>query len=385
MTTSLSITSAATPLTRAEALEFIIDDLKSKGFTVDEWQDGEIQKSLVYAFASMFADLSQTQRATAAFGSSETATGVPLTLLSKSRFDNTRDEGRRTRGYLQFTNATPTLYTGSEGALLARSDNGVEFRCVEAWSIAGNTTTPVLFEATLAGAIGNVASGTIRTLTTPLAGVTITNSGSPWYTISGQDPESDTALKARNATKWSRLSVELIASAYESIAREFGARKVTIDQTNPRGPGTLDVYCAADNALLSSGELTAIQEALASRTWQTGAAWPALSTDRCAVKSPSTYGLDVTAILYHDGSANNTTVIARASAALTRFLASTPIGGWDYSPGPANVILVSDLHEILQAVEGVVTVALTTPATTLSVPVNRLVVEGTFNFSAVVV
>jgi phage-related baseplate assembly protein len=115
---------------------------------------------------------------------------------------------------------------------------------------------------------------------------------------------------------------------------------------------------------------------MATRAFQTSDTWPADSDSRVAVKKPSTYALNVSAVLYHDPGIASNVIVERAETALLDFIAATPIGGYDYSPGPANVIMITDLADMLKDVEGVEAVQITTPTGNVSIGTLTLVIRG---------
>jgi uncharacterized phage protein gp47/JayE len=373
------------PLTNAEALASTLDLLQSLGFETTGWQDGRIQKSLIVTYASILAEMSEGVAFTANAGTNDYAQGTQLTVYSKQRFGNTRFEAVATEGQINLTNRAATAYTLQPGALLFTSSTGVQFVSTSAVTVLGGSaaspvTTPVSVRCMLKGSIGNVGSGTIRTMATPLAGVTCDNPGSPWYSTTGEDEETDVALQSRNRTQWDRLSVELISGGYENIARDAGAAKVTIDTTNPRGPGTLDVYVSGATAVLSGSEVTTIQEAFSDRVWATDPT--ATPTSRVQVKTPATFPLNITAKVYHRSDVKTSELLPRINSALTAFVASIPIGGKSYSATLNNAITRSDINDALLKVFGVNTVTISLPAVeTLAIPSLSLVVPGTWTIT----
>jgi phage-related baseplate assembly protein len=390
----LSLSSMRRPLTRAQALDWATSTLSSLGFDTTSWADGTIEKTLLYLMATGLADVSEVVKIVAEYGINALSSGVALKEYSLSRFANTQVAAVATVGPMTLTNVGSIPYTIAPGQLIASTATGVKFRnttggTISAGSVATPSTLSLTFTAQISGTTGNVALNAVNKLLTPLAGVTIANSsGTPWYTTEGADQESDASLRLRNSTKWSTLTVELVAESYEAIARAAGATKVKVHDSNPRGPGTIDVYCAADSDLLGASIMEAIQLAMSQRAFQTDSAWvtPWVDTDsRVAVKHPTDEPLDITAVLYHDPGTVGATILARANTALNDFLASLDIGGSDYSPGPSNVVLREDLIDVLKAVEGVRTVVMTAPSATTSVGALALVTEGTWTLSAVAV
>jgi uncharacterized phage protein gp47/JayE len=376
------------PFTRRQAEERLLELLTSLGFDTTGWQQGRIQKTLITVFSIMQSDLSEVVKALAEFGSNSLARGDALTEHSRSRFQNEKVGAVRTRGPIKLTSTASIPYTIQVGQLVACTDFGVKFRnltegTLPAGSVAAPSTLTLSWEAVIAGDQGNVPTNAVRRLLTPLAGVSVANdAGTPWYTVTGADEESDQLLRRRNETKWSRLTVELVAESYENIALDAGAKKVKVSDQNPRGPGTIDVYCAAETNLLSVPEMEKIQAELALRALQTTAAWvhpwPPGDMSRAAVRQPEPIPLSVAATLYHDPRLAGAIIQARAHEALIEFLRKTPLGGWSYGPGLENVVTREDVVEVLQAVEGVRTVV--TSFATMSVGTLALVTEGVWTF-----
>jgi|SRR6185295_766241 len=389
----LTIAQLRKPLTRAEAATRITELLTALGFDTTGWQDGRVQKTWFNMFAVVFSDLTEVVKAIVEFGSNVYASGDALHEYSRSRFQNEVVRAVRTSGPMTLRSTASIPYTIDPGSLIASTDAGVQFRNVHdnqetlpAGSVASPATLVLNFEALVAGAQGNVPLNSVRRLLKPLAGVTIANDqGTPWYSIAGADQQSDEVLRRRNETKWASLTVELVAESYENIALNHGAKKVKVNDTNPRGAGTIDVYSAEETALLGDLTMQAIQVAFSERAFQTDSAWshpwPPGNLSRVANRHPPTVALDVTATLYHDPNQDPADIVARGRAALLEFLRVTPIGGWDYSPGPANVVTREELVDRLKDVDGVKTVV--TSFATLSVGTLALVIEGTWTITAV--
>lgn len=391
----LSLDKLRKPLTRAQAMERITELLTSLGFETTSWQEGAIQKTLLTILAILGSDFTEVAKALAEFGFNAYSVGDALREFSRSRYQQDKTLAIKTRGTLRLTSTASLPYTIEPGSLIAATDSGVQFRNVtggvlSAGSVSAPSTLDLVFDALLAGAQGNVPSNSIRRLLTPLAGVTIANSlGTPWYSTAGADEESDVSMRSKNATKWATLTVEYVAETYENIARKNGATKIKVRDDNPRGPGTIDVYSAAETALLGSDTMAAIQLAFSQRAFQTQAGWvhpwPSGNTSRVANRHPETYALNVTAVLYHDPNVPGATMVQRVRDALTDYLRRTPIGGWDYSPGPANVLKYEDIADVLKLVEGMRSVSLTVPSTSVTINPLALVVEGAWNLTPVAV
>lgn len=387
----LSLDSLRKPFTRAQAMTRIVELLTSLGFETTAWQEGSIQRTTITLLAIMYSDLSEVVKAIAEFGFNSYASGDSLREFSRSRYQQDKQPAVKTRGTIRLTSTASIPYTIQPGQLIVANSLGTQqYRNVTggvlaAGSVAVPTTLDLTFDAVLAGSNGNASNGTITRMITPLAGVTCNNNvGSPWYSVTGADEESDASMRLRNSTKWATLTVELVRDSYENIARTAGARKVAIDDSNPRGPGTIDIYPAADNAQLGTSTMAAIQAAFAARAFQTDTTgsnpWGS-ATSRVRTIHPPLSPLAITATLYHDPGTSGAVVAAAATQALQDFLILTPVGGWDYSPGPTNVVKREDLIEVLQAVDGMRSVTLTTPAADVTVAPTALVTAGTWTLN----
>lgn len=387
----LSLQQLRSPMTRKDVLTSILSWMQALGFDTTGWQPGRIQKTLLTAFSLLGSDFTETAKQNAEFGFNDYATGEPLVEFSKSRYDNVPDAAVATAGPMRLTSTATIPYTILPGQLIGSTDAGVQFRNTTGGTLAAGGTLDLQWQCTLQGELGNVASGFVNRLLTPLAGVSISNSiGTPWYTTTGKDQESDASLRQKNSTKWSRLSVELIADAYKNIAINAGAVKVALDDQNPRGAGTINVYVSAERSLLDNTTMQVIQTAFAERTFGTDATWDAVGSiwtgnpaSRVAVLYPPNQVLNVTATIYHDPAAVSADVVSAARQALTDLLTRTPIGGNDYSPGPSNVITLDEIYDVFNSLENVRTVTLTTPNADLAVGTLTLVIEGVWSITAV--
>lgn len=406
----LSVSQLKTPPTRAEVTQWLIDTLQDYGFQTTGWQEGRIQHTLLQAFATVAVIFAQVINSLVRASFNSTSSGAALTLYSASRFDNTRAAAIATEGPFTFANTATVPYSVEVGALVVTNTAGVQFSNTAAATIpASSSGTTIAMKAVLAGAAGNIANNSALTLVTPLAGVSATNPSPgtdgdgnplPWYsTATGADIQSDVALQQSNSTKWGLLAVEKTSTALKNLAlKQTGVSKVTVRGDNPRGPGTVDIYLASDSAILGTSDMEAAQAAFADYTFQTDANWPPAITDgftfplaatQVYCRQPATQELNITGAVYYDPNYTEAEVKANLQTVLDDFVALTPIGGRDYSPGPSNVITLGDILQAMETTVGVRTVTLTAPTGNVAVGTNALVVApadwftGRLTFAAV--
>lgn len=355
----LSVQQLRNPPSRQAVYAWLVDLLKSFGFETTGWQRGRIQRAFLYVISTGVADLAELGKILAEFSFNDTATGDALNEFSKSRFANEKTPAIRTVGPIRLISVAQIPYTIQVGQLRATTNLGIVFRNTTGGTLAaGSTASPseliLTWEAELAGARGNVALGAVNRLLTPLAGVSVSNdvlSGDNWYSTAGADEESDESIRARNRTKWADQSIEGVRETVEAIARANGAAKVYVDDTNPRGAGTVDVYVSGTRAVLGSETLAAIQDAFSRRFFHTES-YPASSSSRILVRNATAQEVSLSGwTVYYDSSVED--VQANVIQAINDLADVTPIGGWDYSPGPTHVLTRGDLLHAIESVEGV--------------------------------
>lgn len=361
-------------ITRGQAFDFLLTQLQALGFETTGWASGKIQRSLVTLHAWVQADQSEVVRQTANFVSTSTATGSPLTELSRAHFENTRLAAVKTAGPYTLTNAGATPYTLIPGQLLFESDTGPQFRSTSGGTLAAGGTLTIQIEAVKAGAEGNVASSAIKRLLTPLAGVTGNNPapavGVPWYTTAGADEESPEALRARNSARMGTLNqIAMPGSGYEFLARSVaGITKVTVDDQNPRGPNTLDVYVATSSGPAGAGDVAAVQALIDTKR--------SPSADVLAL-APSTLSLDPAFIIDVRSSYNTAATQTRIGQAIDDYVGTVPIGGFKFAQESSGKMPLSELIETITKRPGVDRVRCTSHTSDPSLTPLQLLVVGT--------
>ena len=362
---TVSIQQITTPVTRAETLALMIDELESLGFTVTAWQDGSPQKTLFAVFSLVVADLTEVVKQICEFGFSELSSGAALREISRNQFDNTKIEATTDSWTERLTSTATVPYTILPGQLRIATASGVEYVNTTGGTLTAGGTLPLTIVAVTAGQVA-VGDGQITRLLTPLAGVTCTNIT---HLVVGNDAETDAALKLRNRTKWARLSVEMVADAYINIAlnASTSVRKAAVEDNNPRGAGTINVYIAGAAGDVDVPTVATVQDVFATHAFQTDtAAALNTTTTRVLVKAADEQALAVTGTVYYDAAVALTTITGRVEGALNAFIAGLPIGGLSYPP-PGNLVPKNEIENAIRSVEGVRTVVLSVPSADVAV------------------
>ena len=368
----LSLSQLRNPPTRSEVVSWSLETLRELGFQTTGWQEGRIQNTLLNAFGTVVSGVLQVVADHVEQSYNSTATGAGLTLLALNRFSNERSGALKAAGPFLFNNIGTIAHSVEVGSLVVRDPNGIEFTNIQAGTIPAGGSVLLNMEAVLAGSDGSIPNNSTLTLVTPKAGTTVTNPGpgdvngdgfpDPWYTIrTGTDPETDIALRQRNASKWGLLSVEKTATAYVNLAlAQQGVNKVRVIDDNPRGAGTVDVYVANGGNLLSTGDKELAQAAFAARTFGTDSAWPPGNLggfpSTVYIKDPLTLELDIEGSIYYDPQFTLLEVQANVTQALNDFVALMPMGGIEYESGE---VTVGDITEVLEGTPGVRSITLT--------------------------
>jgi uncharacterized phage protein gp47/JayE len=372
----LSLFDIQTPLARDSVRATLLEMLDAAGFPVESWQDESAARAFVELAAQLGATQSEPVALLAKMGFLDTGEADFLTAKLKSDYDEDRNAAVPTVMPVRLVNASATTYVKGAGTIILTSATGRTYSNPAGATFTASTTTIVNFQAEVAGAAGNVPAQTMQ-LTTPLAGVTALFDGG--FITAGADEERDAAARERARTKWATLRTEKIRAGITNLVRN-AAPSVTghsIDDDNPRGPGTLDVYLAADNATAGGADVALVQTALDGALFGTG-------TDESAglaIAAP-TLALDLEATVYVRGVTEEAAMTALL-AAWQAFLLTVPVGGFDMSPGPQNVILAGQIVDALAEVAGVVSTELD-DGETIDIPAHTKVIEGAFSVTIVV-
>jgi uncharacterized phage protein gp47/JayE len=126
---------------------------------------------------------------------------------------------------------------------------------------AGQTSVEVPVIAEAAGSAYNVGPGSITKMKTFINGIDAVTNPSDWLTTVGVDEESDAALRQRCFLAWEELSQGGTSAAYVSWAVSVpGVKSAFVDDTLPRGEGTVDVYIMGEAGLPDPALVQAVQE-----------------------------------------------------------------------------------------------------------------------------
>jgi uncharacterized phage protein gp47/JayE len=196
--------------------------------------------------------------------------------------------------------------------------------------------------------------------------VTVTNPSNS-IVQAGADEESDAALQLRNPARWSGLSIEAPADHYRGLALTVaGVGRCEVDDTNPRGPYTLDVYVAGPDAAAGETVRAAVEALLDTKRSPTA---------DVLVLEPTTQTITVAGTVYIDR-AYAASAPAAVVAAIEDYINTVAIGG-EVLTASQNGVAEDGVKAAIRAVAGVKNVNLTSPSDDITITGFRLAVADT--------
>jgi hypothetical protein len=187
-------------------------------------------------------------------------------LLSAGFFQVYRSPATATIQQIRFTDtsAGSALDKAVRTVRIRDAATGLYFFNAEAFHLDASGYADVSFICESLGAQGNIAPGATWLNVTSLPGYTATNPAvgatGVSVTTAGADAESSASVVLRCRNKWSTLGRggNAAAVAYRIAAADATITRWFIDDANPNGPGSLDVYIAPSTGTASGGQVTAM-------------------------------------------------------------------------------------------------------------------------------
>jgi uncharacterized phage protein gp47/JayE len=376
----MSIEQLTRVVTEDEAVELILEELTGLKFNARAWQSGSVQLTIVRVFARVYANFTSVIAEEAKAGFNDTAEGDWLDVFSLSHYKNKRKGAVATEGTVRLVasaTAPGPFVLGANDLSLVDTSRGLSFRNKDAFSINTGETVNIAVVCETPGAVGDVAPGAITIMRTPLAGVTASNpvpaGRTSWITKNGSDNEAQEALRERNRSKWGQLGLGSPALAYQSWAAEAheSVRRVFVDDQNPRGPDTLDVYIAGDSGPLSSVVVDQVQDFFEGAV--DGTRRIAFGAD-LLIKSAVLLALPLKAQVYIQSSYNTRATQLQVLAAVQAYFKVMPIGGVRVTPDAQGKLPLGELYRAVLGIAGVRNIAFSAPAGDFVLEPNQVVV-----------
>ncbi len=361
----LTFAQLTTPVTRDQVLQDMLDELQSLGFNVTSWQSGSVQRTLLTAVAEVWSTATESVAFLATMAFNDTSETDALTFFADSHYDNQRVTNLATEGLVVLTGgAVGPPHTIVAGDVVVRDPvSGETFENTTGGVIPASGTLIPTFKARTPGTNGNVANDTITEMVTSFTGVTANNpdpGSGTWITTLGVDTEADATLRTRNTTKWAVLNFAAPREAYVQLAlgADSDITRVTTDDSNPRGPGTVDVYIARAAGIATGADVTTVQDEIDDKR--------PVTADVLAIAAAA-QAVVVTGTIHVTTSLNDATKQAAIEQAAIDYIDGLVIGGEILPPATTGVVVFSELLGAITAVAGVRSVALTAPTVDVAV------------------
>lgn len=291
-----------------------------------------------------------------------TARGDGLTMLARGFFQLERYPAtqavQRVR-YADVAGVGPVVRAAGESVPFA--DNGQEFRNIAGFTIPLNGFVDVDVKAEVAGALGNVDSGTITRLRAPIVGVSVSNPAiagqANALVTAGRNIETDNQLGDRMEDRWGSVGAGGNAAAYRFwVTESFDVdgivstiTRIKILDANPYGPGSIGVVVANASGTATAPELARVEAYLTTRK--------ALGSGQLQVHSASAQDQLVSGTISIETGYVASEVISAAQAALDTYESEFAISGTLYRaeiiqrvmavPGVYNFVLADPVSDVV--------------------------------------
>jgi len=228
---------------------------------------GSVVRTTTEVFAEVVAELYAFGGSMLKQGFLDTATAFWLDRKAKE-YGLTRKPAVKAEGVVVYSRkiAKDTNVPIPEGSIVTtpKDQSGTEYRYFtteEVVLLAGELSVEAPVIAENAGSAYNVGPGSISRMKTFITGIDEVTNPEDWLTVVGVDEETDAALRQRCFLAWEELSQGGTAAAYVSWALSVaGVKSAFVDDTLPRGEGTLDVYIMGEAGPPDPALIGAVQE-----------------------------------------------------------------------------------------------------------------------------
>ncbi|WP_298563425.1 baseplate J/gp47 family protein [uncultured Phascolarctobacterium sp.] len=365
----------------------LIDDARLKlaagDSKITNWTVGGVFRTLVEVCCWGLAQLYSLLLTVIPMGFLEYATGKWLDLKAVD-VDAKRRIAVKTQGRVLFSRSGEIddlnmVVVISAGSIVKTNilDDGKELRYFvtqEMILASGETSIAVPVEAEFAGSAYNVGDGYIRVLVTHIPGIDAVTNSVDWLTLEGADEESDQSLRERYKLRWHELSTGSTAKAYESWAYTIpGVIDVSVDDSHPRGDGTVDVIIASTKGAPTEALKQSVKDYIDTKR-------PECSDVQVLSPVLKTVDLDITLFLFPD----------RGESEVVKTAAETVIQKFFFYHDDDDAIeaqkigddyLNARLIRYLMAIQHVFNVRINSPAADVVVARSELATVGTININ----
>lgn len=261
----------------------------------------------------------------------------------KAWFGIDRIAATKARGLFKVT-AAGGLGTVTCGARSQIAEAGaVQFDNLAEFTISGGQSLYREFECRTAGALGNVLPGAVTGFKVGKAGLTVANE-TGWLVQPGRDKERNADYAARGRARFATLApggaraayLYWVPKAFEAAALPTSVTKIGVDDTNPNGPGSTDLYLANAAGGATPTEIATVNAFLQERR--------GLGTGPLRVLAAPEVTIPISGTLY----STSASAVADAIAKLEALRADLELGG-----GPKHKLYLDAIRGAVLGPDGV--------------------------------
>lgn len=256
----IDIEDLITPSTTDDVKESLYETADLLGLNTTSWVSGSVLRTFMAIVAVVLAGFSSLVDTIARAGFLDTAVSGWLTLLARYVYAVERVEQTYGSGTVTLTNTGSGVFALDPGEFqVAHASTGKVYTNTAAIALGAFATVNVDVIALEGGTESNAAAGTLTDIQTSMADVTCTNAAD----IVATDEETDEDLRERCRDSLGALSPNGPAAAYEYVAKTpslvGGAAITRVALGTPPGDGTLTVYLADADGVVSGGDVALVQ------------------------------------------------------------------------------------------------------------------------------
>ena len=243
---------------------------------VSNWAVAGAGRALAEVLARGLGDLNSAASLIAMAGLLDFAAALSdpawLDALAWGFYDEVRKPATLARVRVTLTSAAgaPSADIAAGPLILSRSDRAMRYRNTQGGTLGPASSLDMEFIAENVGTVGNFDNvSTSVQLVTTLAGISAAlhdeGGGNPTV-AAAVDVETSLELAARCRLKWATLAYSDPGDKLRSWALEvLGVTKVQVDDSNPRGPGSVDIYLGGERGAVGTDLTDKVQALFTAR------------------------------------------------------------------------------------------------------------------------
>jgi uncharacterized phage protein gp47/JayE len=337
---------------------------------------GSVVRTLSEVYAEVVAELYAFGAEMLKQGFLDTATGFWLDRKARE-YGLTRKPAIKTEGVVIYSRKVPrsTNIPIPQGSIVTtpKDQAGKEYRFFtteDAILESGQISVQVPVIAESAGSSFNVGPSSISKMKTYITGIEAVTNPTDWISVVGVDEEKDADLRQRCFLAWEELSQGGTAAAYVSWALSVpGVKSAFVDDTLPRGEGTVDIYIMGEAGPPDPALLVSVQEVVDQNRPITADA---------LVRSPEIVQVDLILSVVPRSGYDAVVLEAEVRRRSSVFFGDIEDATLSIIPlGVGKDVVVAQIVGIVMAIPGVYSVVVYSPASDIAIQPNQFPELGT--------